>query len=313
MKFHLLLSLLFMFVAANVSGNESRAMQQVEIRFAFRSGQQDLACGAAAVPLGRTATPSHLVDARFYVYGVALVDANGVETPLALVQDQWQYTNVALLDFEDGSGGEGGCEEGTPAINRSVRGTVPKGKYLGLKFVIGVPVLGKDEVSGKVVSLNHSSHTSAPAPLNSSPMSWSWQVGRKFMKIEIQPENGRTRSNGKKVVWPFHLGSTGCQGNPVNGEIVTCSRPNRLPVHLPSFDPAKNLVVLDVAELFFDADLNSPQRGEGGCMSSLGTPGCQALFDRLGLNLGDSSPGADDAGEPRLSGPASRVFRVEEQ
>lgn len=310
MKFHTIVSVLLISTTCAIA-HESTKSQPVEIHFAFKSGKQDINCGTPAIPLGRRDTPSKLVDARFYVYGVALIDVKGTEFPLALVQNEWQYTNVALLDFEDGSGQDGGCSEGTPGTNRIVRGNIPVGKYQGLVFHVGVPVLGKDEAAGKIVSLNHSSHTTAPAPLNSSPMSWSWQVGRKFMKIEVQPENGRTRANGKKVVWPFHLGSTGCLGNPVNGEIVACTRPNRLPVRFPQFNHEKQLVVLDISELFADADLSSPQRGEGGCMSSLGTPGCQALFDRLALNLGDSLPGAGDAGEPRKDVVTPGVFRLE--
>jgi len=310
MKLHQILSVLLISTTCAFA-QEPGAQQPVEVHFAFKSGDLEVICGMPPIPLGRHGTLSHLVDARFYVYGVALIDANGTEIPLSLVQNEWQYTNVTLLDFENGSGQEGGCSEGTPGTNRVVRGKVPIGNYQGLVFHVGVPVLGKDDVTGKIVSLNHSSHTTAPAPLNSSPMSWTWQAGRKFMKIEVQPENGRTRANGKKVVWPFHLGSTGCLGNPVNGEIVACTRPNRLPVRFPQFNHEKQLVVLDIAELFADADLNSPQRGEGGCMSSLGTPGCQALFDRLALNLGDSSPGAGDAGEPRKDVVRPSVFRLE--
>jgi len=44
--------------------------------------------------------------------------------------------DLALLDFEDGTGG---CVNGTPDVNDRVAGTVPEGHYTGLRFTLGVP------------------------------------------------------------------------------------------------------------------------------------------------------------------------------
>ena len=201
---------------------------------------------------------------------------------------------------------------GTAETNRSIRGSVPAGDYRGLVFRVGVPVLGKETVKGKIVSLNHSSHTSAPPPLDSAPMGWSWQVGRKFMKIELLPESPITRANGPRAPSGPSISA------PPAASAIRC-RARSWPAPVPIVSRCvliasirrKQIVVLDLAELFGSADLNVGPRGGGGCMSSLGLPACQALFDRLGLNLDESAPAAGDAGEPRQQGPASLVFRIE--
>ena len=65
----------------------------------------------------------------------------------------WQYENVALLDFEDKTGG---CRDvGTVETNAQVVGTVPEGDYTGLTFDLGVPF-----------ELNHIDASTAPSPLN---------------------------------------------------------------------------------------------------------------------------------------------------
>lgn len=288
--------------AADPSGNE------VSIRFALKAGNQAVACQTAAMPLGRAQTPVRLRDARFYVHDVALVNEQGLKVPVDLTASAWQTHGVALIDFEDGSGGKGGCDGGTAGINTALVGRVPAGRYTGLSFAVGVPVSAPG-AAGAAVSLNHSSHLSAPAPLDIPAMSWSWQAGRKFMKVEVLPEGGITRSNGSSKVWTFHLGSGGCKGNPATGEIVQCAQPNRALVRFDAFDASRDQVVLDLAGLYAGADLGRDEGGASGCMSGVTDPECAPLFDNIAVHLGDSAPGRGDGGQPKAGAP--RAFRVE--
>ena len=68
--------------------------------------------------------------------------------------------------------------------------------------------------------------------------------------IEINPEGGVARPAPAAAGKTFfvHIGSTGCTGNPVTGETVSCARPNRMDVEFATFDPARQKVVLDVAQ-----------------------------------------------------------------
>ena len=121
----------------------------------------------------------------FYVYGFALIDAKGERTPIALAQNEWQYADVALLDFKDARGGNAPCTPGNPAKNTSVVGNAPQGAYVGLEFSVGAPV--ESIVDGKPVSINHSNVETAPPPLDISGMAWNWQAGRRFVTIEVDP------------------------------------------------------------------------------------------------------------------------------
>ncbi|WP_228019524.1 MULTISPECIES: MbnP family protein [Sphaerospermopsis] len=84
--------------------------QEVTINFQARVGQQPFECGKTYT-LGKPATKVTAADFRFYVSDVALIDNKGKAVPVNLTQDgKWQYQNVALLDFENKSGG---CANGT--------------------------------------------------------------------------------------------------------------------------------------------------------------------------------------------------------
>lgn len=202
-------------------------------------------------------------DLRFYVSGITLDDGTG-EVPMQLSSAPddapWQEGDVALLDFEDGSGD---CGDGNALTRAIVRGTVPAGSYRGLTFTVGVPE-----------SLNHADGTIAMPPLNLSSMFWSWRDGYKFLKVD-----GTTA--GRPGGLFIHVGSTGCVND--NG-VTTCTSSNRAQVTLPDFDPATNVVVADLAVLIGGADLeqNAPNTAPG-CMSEPADPDCVPIFRALGL------------------------------
>jgi len=105
----------------------------VSIQFALKSGSNSVSCGTTVSSLGTSAVSADLKDARFYVHDVKLITAQGNAVPVKLTQDnQWQYLNTALLDFENASGS---CvAAGTAATNALVQGTIDSGNYVGLSF-----------------------------------------------------------------------------------------------------------------------------------------------------------------------------------
>ncbi|MGC3526387.1 MbnP family copper-binding protein [Pseudomonas aeruginosa] len=251
--------------------------QQVAIAFEVLANGQPARCGKPLGPLGRDARPALLRDAKFYVQDVALVDADGKRTPISLSVNDWQNEQVALLDFEDATGN---CTGGTPATNMVVTGTVPAGRYTGLAFTVGVPQ-----------ALNHTSTELERPPLDIVAMGWSWQAGRKFAKIEIDPQGSVSKADGSRSAsWYVHLGSTGCVGNPLTGGTVSCQHSNRIPLLMDRFDPTTQRVVLDLASLFQDSRISEDRGGAVGCMSGPTDPECQPIFGRLGLSLDERVP-----------------------
>jgi uncharacterized repeat protein (TIGR04052 family) len=295
--------------AAGVALNAAAAQDRpVAVAFALAAGDTPAGCGAPLGTLCNAPVQAALHDARVYVHGVKLIDAQGRRVPLKLDQNDWQYADLALLDFKDARGGRAPCSASQPAKNTLVSGSVPAGTYAGLEFSVGVPV--EVQVDGTKVSLNHSNLETAPAPLDIAVMSWSWQAGRKFMLVEVDPAGGLKRADGTPArTWMVHLGSTGCTGNPATGEIVACARPNRFTVMFDHFDADKDEVAIDLSALFRDSNLTRNEGGAIGCMSDSSDPECGAIFAALGLNLNETRPGAGDAGQQTHPG-VSPVFKV---
>lgn len=233
--------------------------REVTIRFALRADGVDVGCDDT-LALGADGTEITLSDARFYVHGVTLTGPDG-DAPLTLAQDEtWQLDDIALLDFEDGTGA---CSNGNALLNDVVVGTVPAGTYTGLSFIVGVPF-----------ERNHDDVATAPAPMSYSAMFWNWQGGYKFIRLE-----GTNAGDGMRL----HLGSTMCEGTA--GDISGCGRPNRPEVTFDTFDAAGDVVVLDIAALWADSALaaNTPDTSPG-CMSAPDDPDCNEVFGTLGID-----------------------------
>lgn len=268
--------------AALGCGSTAAAARNVAVAFALAVGERPATCAQPLGPLGADHRPAMLRDARFYVHDVALVDQGGAAVPLQLDDSPWQHQGVALLDFADDGGA---CAGGSAATNPAVTGTLPDGRYRGLRLTLGVPE-----------ALNHSSTELAPPPLDLAAMGWGWQAGRKFVKIEIDPEGGIARADGTRAAtWFIHLGSTGCSGKAMAGQ-VTCARPNRVPLAFGDFDADRDVVTLDLAALLADSGLGADGGGAVGCMAAPADPECDAVFAALGL-----SPAT---GRPLATGPA---------
>ncbi|WP_437881220.1 MbnP family copper-binding protein [Pseudomonas sp. LRF_L74] len=267
---------------------EESQPRNVNISFDLQANGQSSRCGVPLGLLGHDHKQAYLHDARFYIQDVALIRRDSVRVPVALQRSDWQNEQVALLDFEDATGG---CSGGTPETNQQIVGSVPGGDYVGLSFTMGVPQ-----------SLNHTSTELEGAPLDVTAMGWSWQVGRKFAKIEVDPQEGVERVDGSRAAtWYIHLGSTGCSGNPVTGETVSCLRSNRIPLHFEVFNPSHDIVVLDLSSLLAGSEIGQDQGMAVGCMSGPDDPECGAVFQNLGLDL--------HSGKPSQSGSSAFVVR----
>lgn len=253
------------------------ADQPVAIQFAAEIGGKPFSCTDTYTGLGSTAASVKGVDYRLFVSAAALVRADGSLQPIKLEQDgKWQLDDLALLDFEDATGGCKGT--GNPDLNTTLRGTVPDGAYTGLTFTVGVPF-----------EKNHVDPTVAASPLNTTAMFWNWQGGFRFVRIDLVPTD-RTE-NGPKG-WFLHLGSTQCAAKSKTEAPSACANSNRIALRFDRFDPKNNVVVIDPAPVIAGADLrvNAPETSPG-CMSFPGDADCKTVMARLGQSYGDIPAG----------------------
>lgn len=222
------------------------AQGPVAIRFAATANGAPLACTSPGVAL---------TDLRFFVHDVVLLTDDGESLPVTLdAAAPWQNSQVALVDLENGTAS---CETGSPATHTIVTGRAVRGKIAGLRFTLGVPF-----------ALNHADPALAAPPLDQTGMHWHWQAGYKFMRAGIRQGDHQSF---------LHLGSTGCAGR--IGKVTGCEQPNRVIVTLTGFDPAKDIVGIDLGALFGDAP-DAPVRA---CQSEPDNPNCAAMFAAMGL------------------------------
>jgi uncharacterized repeat protein (TIGR04052 family) len=257
----------------------SAGAQSLTLRFVAQINGQPFDCGQSYGGVGTTRSTITPSDYRFYVSEVQLIDANGRAVPVTLMQDgTWQRDGVALLDFENGSGP---CRNGTAAMNSSVRGTVPAGRYTGLRFTVGVPF-----------AANHGDPTTAPSPLNLTAMFWTWQAGYKFIKFDTattgQPSTAaapHSQGSGDASGFSVHLGSTLCASpSRTQAPRAECGNPNRVTVQFDNFDSATQTVVADIGRVLAGANVDVNAAGSSpGCMSFPKDADCPAVMGALGL------------------------------
>lgn len=265
--------------------------QSVEVRFAARVGDKPVSCSSTFSGVGKTRASIFLQDFRIYVSAVRLINAEGKEVQLELTPDEvWQDREVGMLDFEDGTGN---CN-GNSATNDRLRGTVPAGRYVGITFEIGVPFKS-----------NHQDPTLAAAPLNFSALTWPWAGGYKFTTIDfdtkppaerkmIEEEGMQGHGGVSASGFSIHLGSSGCASSgPRVPPSSACASPNRPRYRFKRFDPASEVLILDLAQLVAGTDVtvNAPAT-PAGCMASPKDDDCLDIMSRFGLRYrGKASPG----------------------
>jgi uncharacterized repeat protein (TIGR04052 family) len=277
----------------------------VKLRFAGAVNGAPFECGKNYQNIGTTKSTVTPSDFRLFVSEVALLSADGKAVPVTLAQDGvWQYQNIALLDFESGTGP---CSNGTKATHTEISGTVPSGRYTGVRFILGVPF-----------ALNHGDPTIAPSPLNVTAMFWNWQGGYKFLKADMnsnglaakpamhkmaaghgshsghgeKASHGGGHGEGEASGFSVHLGSTMCAAASRTETPSSCKNPNRVTVMFNKFDPGKNVIVADLGALLTGAnvDHNTPDTSPG-CMSFPKDADCPAVMGALGLAYDGVAPG----------------------
>lgn len=277
----------------------------VSISFAAVNGTTPVSCASQVTGMGTTGVTADVKDLRFYITNLNLINDKGVDVPVKLDANAFQLTQgsetVSLIDLEDGTGA---CAtNGTAATNAVITGTVPAGTYVGLKASLGVPE-----------NMNHSAVSAADGgvpPLDSTSLLWSWQSGRKFTRIELNPVGGLAKPDGTTIpTYNLHLGSTGCTpktdaaGTPIPNS-GTCTNLNLADFSLPAFDFSTQKVALDLRQLFGTSDLTKENGGAPGCMSGATDPECPVIFNELQIDYGPGSTGL-----PINSGVAQKVFKA---
>lgn len=319
----LAISLMAAVVLAACGGGGSDAVvapaadKLVSINFVALNGATPVKCGTALSGMGSTGASADVQDLRFYITKLALVNDKGVAVPVKLDSNVWQLTQgaetVSLIDLEDATGA---CATATntAATNAVITGSVSAGIYVGLSATMGVPS-----------TMNHSAITGGVAPLDIAATAWSWQSGRKFAKIELNPVGGIVKTVAATATSPavtstintfnFHLGSTGCAAkvdaagvavkDAAGNATYTCSNPNLMDFSLASFDATTQKVVLDVGQLFKTTNITQENGGAAGCMSGATDPECHTMFTEFQVTLGSGSNGL-----PISGGAAQKIFKA---
>jgi len=270
----------------------------VKIRFTAVNGTAAVSCATPVTGLGTTSATAAVNDLRFSISNVRMVRANGTSVPLTLTGSRAFNATVkgertTLIDLENG---RGSCAaEGDRRMNAAISGTVPVGRYVGVRMYMGVPF-----------TLNHTDLLTGPRALDSAAMAWSWQSGRKFSKIELGDPAGPGGTWSSRT-FMFHLGSTGCIGDPATGATVDCAKSNRTAIRLAAFDPATQKVAIDLGALTAGNDVTVNRAGAPGCMSGPTDPECGPVFAALGLGWATDGSGT---GMPLRGGATQTLFRA---
>lgn len=277
----------------------------VSIPFKAVAGDQAIRCGETITGLGAAGTDVKIANIRMFVHDINLITDQGKKIPVTLDNTLTsQNTDVALLDFRDTADIDDVsteiCPQTTttattenPNYNDTIKGSaVVDSAYTisSIEFTLGVPF-----------DLNHNSQADAGEPLRNpglaSGMAWSWQNGYKFVGFDVLPIGGITRPSDPEFAsnkWNIHLGSTGCSVSKTDLEAGTeaevCDAPNRPTITLPMGSVAlDNLAIqIDYAALVANNNLGQDNGGAPGCMSFIGDPECEAIFDKFGLPWADS-------------------------
>jgi uncharacterized repeat protein (TIGR04052 family) len=258
------------------SPNPGSRVERYTLRFEALVAGAPAECDRSYEGLGTGKVRAKIADLRLYVHDVRLVRQGGQEVPFELDDDgKWQRQGLALLDFEDG---RGSCATGSPETHPTLEGRAPDhDDYVGIAFKVGVPAAS-----------NHLDAATAPPPLNSQGLWWSWRGGFKYMRTDLVLDDG--------APFYFHLGATDCKGTVTAVETnVTCAAGNVANITLRGKDPTKSTVVFDLADLVAERDLaqkpDMKTDNVPGCMAFPGDPECPSMMGKLGLAFGSSAAG----------------------
>lgn len=241
-----IIAILLLFVAIGMgalAGCGGQREHEVAIRFELHRGSSE---GGV-----------DLQDARLYVHGFELIDADGRAHLLRLRSHApWQNESVALIDLI------GASADDRNVVARGVMRSETRA-FRGLRFSVGVPF-----------ALNHVNPLTAPPPLNRADLFWTWQTGYKFLRLDF-------RIDGHDSA--FHLGSTGCSSaSALRPPAASCAQPNVMRIELAHFDPQSHVVRVDLTGVI-EALRTSDGVACTGDYANL--PACAAAFSATGMNI----------------------------
>ncbi len=128
-----------------------------------------------------------------------------------------------------------------------------------IRFTLGLPF-----------AINHLNPLTQESPLNIPSMFWSWQIGHKFLRLEMVT---------KDDTWLYHLGSIGCSASsPMRSPEQECRYPNRYEFELP-LNKQHKLLKFELASLLNNVTLSA----HTSCQSSPDSFSCQTLMSNLNL------------------------------
>lgn len=262
----------------------------LKIPFAAKAGETDIQCGTPVSGLGASDTSGQFEYAAWFVYDVKLVtEAGDVATQMVENEAQNAEYDFAFLEFRDILGGCTNADQlPYDSTNNLVTVTtdVDPSQVKGIKFKLGMPY-----------EPNHTVETKYQQEKAYYAMLWNWQAGFRFMRVDLIPDGGFTQDGTlyEDKTFNFHLGATGCEGDP-----VACAQPNNTTEFVLTNDQfvvneagTGTKVKFDYAELVSGMDLTVDEGGSKGCMSALQDPECTPMFYNLGIPL-DTTPGRSD-------------------
>lgn len=227
------------------SCGSSEQVQQINIILKY--GASKLKCD---VPINKH-SDFQLEQLQFFLSNFSV---NG--DPLNLKKTKNQSSTIALLSKL--------CHSESPDnLTLLLSNKISKGK---LRFDLGVPF-----------TENHKNPLTQDSPLNQSDMFWNWQLGHKFLRLDLRNNNPVNRHTG----WHFHLGSTGCKSASVmRSPSQRCTQPNRFTYEV---DLTSNTLILDLKPLL-DTVLSKQEFHSQSCMSESQNIVCLMLLKTLRTN-----------------------------
>ena len=192
---------------------------------------------------------------------------------------------MTLIDLEDGTGACGG---GTPGTNASVRGTVPHGKYVGLRYTVGVPyALNHTDASGpqrRSTARRWRGHGSSAA---STPRSRS---AIRAAPLAPGPSTRSSCTSAARAARAIRRPARPCAAR----------ADNRAAVKLARFNPRRQQIAVDVKALVARNDITVNQADAPGACPGRPIPSARACSAR------SASTGARRDRQGRLAGRRAR-------
>lgn len=295
--------------------------KNISVNFEAVVADQPFACGQSYQGIGLSKSRITPADFRMYVSEIELIDDKGYATPIKLKQEGiWQYQNTVLLDFENGSGP---CVNGNSGLNTAVVGTVPNKHYKGLRFTLGVPAkLNHGDATTAAAPLNVTSmFWTWRAGYKFLRLEMATSGFPELPKLKVKSADGKpveteekdgpetviAESDSKPSVltdkndadkakmvkkkrkiagFPVHLGSANCVSPSKTTPALSCANPNRITVSFDDFNSDKNSIVVDIASLLKETNVDYTFTNAG-CMSDTKDADCKGIMSNFGAPFND--------------------------